>query len=224
MASDLGAARRQLESGLGVRDPFLDPGVGEFGLRNAVYEAGDTFLEVVSPVAEDTTAGRYLARHGDAGYMALLQVDDTPATRRRATEMGLRVVWQIDLDDIAGTHLHPRDIGGAIVSFDTAVPTASWRWGGPRWTGGAPDDRLAPGRTITGATVAVAGDPAATARRWASLIDEPVDGCTLALDGGAQRVEFVEEPVADRVGIVEVRLQALGEETEICGVRFVAES
>ena len=39
---------------------FRDPGVELFGLRNAVIPVGDTFLEVVSPIKEGTTAGRLL--------------------------------------------------------------------------------------------------------------------------------------------------------------------
>ena len=53
-----------------LADPFDDPGVGEFGLINAVFPVGDTFVEVVSAVQPGTTAGRYLARR-----------DPTAATR-----------------------------------------------------------------------------------------------------------------------------------------------
>src|SRR3954452_12085430 len=116
VARDLDAACAQIERDLGLRDRFHDPGVGEFGLTNAVYEAGDTFLEVVSPAVDGTTAGRYLDRRGgDAGYMAIFQVADTPTTRARVEAMGIRVVWKADLDDIPGTHLHPQDVRGAIV-------------------------------------------------------------------------------------------------------------
>ena len=34
---------------------FNDPGVGHFGLENAVIPIGRDFLEVVSPVQENTT-------------------------------------------------------------------------------------------------------------------------------------------------------------------------
>src|SRR3954453_15648567 len=118
VARDLDSTCAQIERGLGLRDPFHDPGVAEFGLTNAVYEIGDTFLEVVSPAVEGTTAGRYLQRRGgDAGYMALFQVADTEPPRRRVAAIGLRTVWQVDLPDISGTHLHPQDVRGAIVSF-----------------------------------------------------------------------------------------------------------
>ena len=56
---------------------FNDPGVGHFGLENAVIPIGTDFLEIVSPVEADTTAGRFLEkRNGDGGYMIIIQVDD----------------------------------------------------------------------------------------------------------------------------------------------------
>jgi hypothetical protein len=72
------------ELGLDDTEPFRDPGIAAFGLHNAVMEVGDTFLEVVSPVRPDTTAGRYLERRGgDGGYMVIFQVDDLAAARAR---------------------------------------------------------------------------------------------------------------------------------------------
>ena len=55
--------------------------------------------------------------------------------RARAGEMGIRTVWEMDLPDISGTHLHPADMSGAIVSIDSSRPYGTWRWGGPEWTG-----------------------------------------------------------------------------------------
>ena len=56
---------------------FYDPGIIHFGLENAVLPVGDTFLEVVSPVKENTTAGRYLKkRKGDGGYMVIIQTNN----------------------------------------------------------------------------------------------------------------------------------------------------
>ena len=77
VAGDLDAVQRQLYPLLGINDAFVDEGVGQFGLRNIVMTIGDTFLEVVSPVQEHTTAGRLLQRRGgDGGYMVIVQVDD----------------------------------------------------------------------------------------------------------------------------------------------------
>src|SRR5271168_3324992 len=167
VAAELEPVASALESALGLGEPFRDPGVGEFGLTNAVFALGDCFLEVISPARSGTAAGRYLARHdGDGGYMAIFDLEDLDGARERAQQAGVRVVWQIDLPDISGTHLHPADMRGAIVSLDQSRPYGSWRWGGPQWT--AQIASPTPGR-LAGITVAVA-DPQGVAERWAHVL------------------------------------------------------
>ena len=101
---------------------------------NAVFPVGDAFLEIVSPVQEGTTAGRLLDKHGgDYGYMVIMQLSDLEAARARLDGLGVRVVWKADLRDAAGTHLHPKDVGGTILSLDWMDPPESWRWAGPDW-------------------------------------------------------------------------------------------
>jgi hypothetical protein len=46
--------------------------------------------------------------------MAIFQVRDLAAARRRVAGLGVRVVWAADLPDIAATHLHPGDVPGAM--------------------------------------------------------------------------------------------------------------
>ena len=84
VAHDCGQVAEELRQAFGWPPPFHDPGVGQFGLTNAVFAVGDTFVEVVAPAQPDTTAGRYLRRRGgDGGYMAIFQVPDLAAARRR---------------------------------------------------------------------------------------------------------------------------------------------
>ena len=148
--------------------------------------------------------------------MAIFQVDDLHGARGRLGALGVRVVWQVDLPDMAGTHLHPKDVPGAIVSLDRPDPLASWRWAGPRWTGSAPADREPGG--ITGATV-TSPDPVALAARWAAVLGADVDGTSLALDGGRQRLAFV---AGDADCITDVRLARPGPARQVVvgGVRF----
>jgi len=183
VAHDCGQVAGELRDAFGWGEPFHDPGVGRFGLTNAVFAAGDTFVEVVAPAQAGTTAGRYLERRGgDGGYMAIFQVPDLAAARARLPGLGVRVVWTADLPDIAGTHLHPKDVPGAIVSLDWAEPAGSWRWAGPAWTGRVPEH--APGGGVTGVTIEVA-DPAAAAARWAAVL-----GVTWAASGTAAGIEL----------------------------------
>lgn len=230
VAHDCEKTATALQETFGWPDPFHDPGVGEFGLVNAVFAAGDTFVEVVSPVQPDTTAGRYLARRGsDSGYMAIFQMPSLEEARRRVSELGVRVVWKVDLDDIAGTHLHPKDTPGAIVSLDWASPTNSWRWAGPAWTGTVPDH---PAGGIAGITVEVQ-QPAEAARRWAEVLglDAEVEGglARVRLDSARQSLRFAPAIDGRAEGITEIWLtpglpglaHRDGPVAEIGGVRFV---
>jgi hypothetical protein len=192
-ARDLDATVARLRDGYGLGEPFRDPAVEYFGLANAVFAIGDTFLEVVSPVRADASAARQLDRQGAdvCGYMAMLQVDDLAAARERVRDAGVREVFEIVLDDISEVHLHPADVGGAIVSLSQPQPAAAWRWGGEDWHA-----RSVPG-AVTGVTVAV-GDPDAVAARWAALAGGAPAGCT-----------FVADPAAP--GIVAIELELGGE-------------
>ena len=117
-----------------IKVSFNDPGVAHFGLENAVLPVGTDFLEVVSPVEENTTAGRYLdRRNGDGGYMVIIQVDDFLATKQSVKENNITVVWESDHPEAKAIHLHPKQMGGAILSLDWMNPKESWKWAGPNW-------------------------------------------------------------------------------------------
>ncbi len=200
VARDLPPVVEALRAVLGLGEAFADTGVAEFGLHNVVLPVGDTFLEVVSPVREGTSAGRLLRRRaGDGGYMVIFQTGDIGATHARVDELGIRVVWEVALPDASAIHLHPRDIGAAIVSLDMMTPPASWRWAGPGWETRTRSDVV---KRIAGVELQAA-DPAALAERWSALLEQPVrpggDGryeITLPEDGA--RLRF--NPATDALG------------------------
>src|SRR5436190_17154727 len=179
VAAELDPVVAELRSELGFGEPFADPGVGEFGLHNAVFAVGDQFVEVIAPTQDGTAAGRHLERlGGDGGYMVIFQVDDLEGARARVADLGIRVVWQIDLPDISGTHLHPADTRGALMSLDRPLPAASWRWGGPDW------ERRATPAGVHGVTVGVR-EPEAVAARWGEVlgVDPAQAGVRFSPDG-----------------------------------------
>jgi len=207
---DLEPALARLRQVLALGEPFRDPGVGVFGLVNAVLPVGDSFLELVSPARPDTSAGRWLARRGgDAGYMAIFQTADLAAARARVEALGVRVVWEAKLEAAATLHLHPRDLGGAIVSLDAMEPPESWEWAGPGWRERVRDE-VASG--VTGA-VLEARDPEKLAAHWGEVLavrpTPDADGSfTLGLERGT-RVRFVPSPEAEEpaLGAVEVAVR-----------------
>jgi hypothetical protein len=219
VARDLDRVVGDLAAVLGIEVGFNDPTIKEFGLKNAVMPVGDTFLEVVSPIDPEATAERYLARRGgDGGYMLIVQCDDLDADRARLASISVRTVWKADLPQIRGTHLHPKDTGGTLLSLDDATPPESWHWAGPRW-------REHVRRRVVDSIVAAelqSDDPTALARRWSEILDRPVheigaDCIEIALDGG--RLRFV--PAADGrgEGLAGFDVRAMDRESALAAAR-----
>jgi hypothetical protein len=113
--------------------------------------------------------------------MVILQSADLDADRARLARVGARVVWEIAFDDIATIHLHPRDVGGAIVSLDRPLPPASWRWAGPGWE---EKGRRSEARAILGAEIQ-SDDPRALAVRWGDVL-----GVTVVQDAEPPRIDL----------------------------------
>ena len=207
VAADRDAVVAELCTFLGVSVCFEDPGVAVFGLHNALMTIGDQFLEVVSPTTEGTTAGRLLdKRGGDGGYMAIFEVDDLDRRVELVTELGVRIVWSGDFPQIRGHHLHPRDVGGAIVSLDQPEPPGSWLWAGP-WRA---HDETAVVTAIAGVDVA-AEDPHKMQARWHEL---GIDHSVRFVPAG-RRGEGI-----DAIDLVATDRRRAGESATICGVEL----
>lgn len=206
---DLEAATADIVAVLGLGGAYADPGVGKFGLNNAVWPVGDTFLEVVTPRTVGTTAGRLLdKRGGDGGYMVILQVDDIATARGHIEAVGARVIEQVDVaGKVSMSHIHPRDIGGAILSVDQMIPREAWEWGGPDWRANV--------RTET--SVAVVGgelqgdDPAGMAARWAAVLGREAvamnGGWRIALDASELRFVAVTDGRGEGLGTFDVAVR-----------------
>ncbi|MCO1660655.1 VOC family protein [Pseudonocardia humida] len=202
-AADRDAVSEVWRRELGLGEPFHDPVVDRWGLHNAVFPVGDAFLEVVSPhtPGAGSPAERHMARQGgDCGYMAIFQVDDLDDGRRVLAANGMRSVLDVDHDDIRSTHVHPADVGAAIISLDQPVPPSSWRWGGPGWAQRA---RAVVADGIAGVRL-VGPDPGALLERWARALAVEPRGDRLVLD---DRSTVTVGP-GERAGLVGVDLWA----------------
>ncbi|WP_134322095.1 VOC family protein [Cumulibacter soli] len=221
VAADLGPVEREIEQQLGVELCYRDPGVGHFGLRNALYPVGDKLLEVVSPTEDGTTAGRLLdKRGGDGGYMVILQVDDLDALKSSFEPNGVRVVHVARGAGIEGIHLHPRDVGGAILSVDRTEDWGEWAWAGPDWKNHIKSNVV----TDLVAVEIQADDPAAMAARWAQVLGRSAvaegDAHVIALDEGAIRFVTLADDRGEGVSAIDVQSADGSTSTSmICGTR-----
>lgn len=229
VAPDLAPVEAEVGQFVAAPVCYRDPGVGKYGLHNALWALGGTFLEALAPTRDGTTAGRYLARRsGATGYMVILDSDDLSPVRARLAAMGVRLVEDLSVGDAAlhatALHLHPRDTGGCLLSIDHHGPDGdmmgSYMWAGPAWHGSANGDLA-----ISGAVMAC-DDPDATATRWSAILDRPAvphgAGWRIALDNGA--LDFVALADTRGEGLAAIRVRGLAAPARICGLDFLPET
>lgn len=224
VASELRPVETEICDQLGLEVCYRDPGLSHFGLRHGLYAIGDRILEVVVPKAPGTTAGRFLERRGgDGGYMVILQSDDVAREKQRVTDAGMRIVHEGgtsgDGASIHGIHLHPKDVGGAILSIDQSDPPESWGWAGYDWQYHSLDGVV----TDMVAVDIQADDPAAMAERWATAIGRPAVDGQIELDDAV--IRFVEATDGRGDALAAADLVATdrgraGETLTLCGTHF----
>jgi hypothetical protein len=213
---------------LGIEVCYRDPQVAKYGLTNAVMPIGNTFLEVVAPVQENTAAGRYLARRGGpGGYMVILDCDDIGFWEQRVHDLGIRIANTIDHPGAyRGLQLHPRDTGGALLEINWSAGAAldgPYHPAGPDWRGAHGD---AANAGIIAAEIQ-SDTPETVAERWAALLDRPShavpQGCAIDLDLGTLRFVRATDGRGEGLGGIDVRIPGrtaiIGEAVDLCGTR-----
>ncbi len=207
VARDLEPVRQAFADVFGLKVAYRDPGVAAYGLVNVVMPFGGDFIEVVQPVTEDASAGRYLSRRGgDAGYMLIFQAPDAVRHRERLAKMAIRNIAELNTPGYTFTHFHPADVSGVLTSIDTEGDGASWNETYGSWTPAGRDWQNARAGDeivgLLGARVQVR-DPLAAARRWAELFEAKLETQgmpKIVLDRGA--VAFVPSGDPRAAGIV----------------------
>ena len=199
VCGDLESSREELCDILGIEVAYRDPGVAKWGLVNVVCPTGHDFLEIVTPFQQGTSAGRYIERRkGDGGYMVILQVPDAAAERKRVTDLGVRAVAQKDLPEYQYTHFHSSDTTGVLLSLDTTFAPAGVDpalWWPPAEKGWLKHARSDLTNGLAGVEIQHE-DPDKAAATWSRILNRPVEGDIIRLDGA--QIRFV--PIVDGRG------------------------
>jgi hypothetical protein len=230
-----------LRAVLGLEVSFRDPFVRQFDLANAVLPIGHQFLEVVAPLEEGTTAGRYLERRNDdGGYMVITHCEDTSFADRQVDRLGLRTVLALSTGDgFECRQLHPRDTGGSFLETDhqpgAEDASGPWHPAGPDWQRAVRTDLVTGIRSVG----VQSADPAAVARRWAEVLDLTVSASptpAITLDEGAihflpssdgrgdglSSIELIVPDAGPALDAARCRGLPVGEQSfVVCGTRFI---
>jgi hypothetical protein len=241
VARELAPVVETFQGVFGLSVCHRDPGVGKYGLENALFPIGHGFLEVVAPVRPGTTAGRFLDRRGgDGGYMVITQCSDLAPRRARCGALGIRIANEINHGDYQELQLHPRDVGAAMLSFGRQeggeAPDGPWH---PAASRGTATHGPVVIRAMTGALLQ-GEDGERLARRWSEVTELPLgrdvrgrpaivlDDATLsfvtATDGRGDGLAGLDLACADGAGVLaRARGRGLAVEDSVvtaCGIRF----
>jgi hypothetical protein len=219
LARDLTGALDEARGFLGLNQGIRDAeSMAALGFEHEVLAIDETFLEMVSPLSAESSAGRLLAARGEGGYMVVLQVPDLDALVDRAAGLDLKPILHETFEGNPMSQWHPRDLG-TLAELDE-MRVADWHF--------------CPALSDTGSTAVASDivavelavpDPEAYARRWAALLalESTLDPGATVVPLGSGELRFV--PLGDGgPGLRRVRLAAsLGTPdttATLCGVRF----
>jgi hypothetical protein len=175
VAHKLAPIAKDMHDVFGLEVGSRDPGVKTFGLENALFPVGNQFIEVVSPIQENTAGGRYLdRRRGDGGYMVICQCDEHAPRKARVAELGIRKVMESDGHEYSVMQLHPRDTGGSFLEIDFQKGgediNGPWEPAGKDFHKAIRTDVV---RGITAAEIQ-SPDPKDLAERWSKIVEIPL--------------------------------------------------
>lgn len=94
----------------------------EQGVREAMLAAsdGDTRIQLLAPLREDSAIGRFLSRSGEGIQQLAFRVTDIEAASQHLRAAGLRLLYDEPRRGTAGSRInfvHPKDCGGVLVEL-----------------------------------------------------------------------------------------------------------
>jgi methylmalonyl-CoA/ethylmalonyl-CoA epimerase len=121
----IGVAVADLEAAIAVhRDTYGMPlvhreTIAEQGVEAALLDVGDSHIELLAPLADDTV-GRFLARRGPGLHHVAYRVDDVAAALDELRAAGVRLIDEEPRTGIRNSQvafLHPSASGGVLTEL-----------------------------------------------------------------------------------------------------------
>jgi methylmalonyl-CoA/ethylmalonyl-CoA epimerase len=94
--------------------------VSEQGVEAVLLGVGDSHIELLAPLGEDTPIGKFLAKRGPGVHHAAFRCDDISRALAQCEERGLRMIDTSPRRGIRGSlvaFVHPASTGGVLMEL-----------------------------------------------------------------------------------------------------------
>ncbi len=122
----IGLATRQLEDGLAIwRDALglevdATEEITEQGVRVAMLALGDTHVELLEPLSQDSPVGKFLAKRGPGIHHVAVAVEDIHASLAELKRRGARLIDETPRVGARGclvAFIHPTATNGVLLEL-----------------------------------------------------------------------------------------------------------
>jgi methylmalonyl-CoA epimerase len=90
------------------------------GVEAVLLDVGDSHVELLRPLSDDTPVGKFLAKRGPGLHHVAYGVDDVESTLAELRERGVRLIDETPRTGIRGSRvafLHPAASGGVLTEI-----------------------------------------------------------------------------------------------------------
>ena len=94
--------------------------IDEQGVEAVLLDVGESHVELLCPLSEESPVGRFLAKRGPGLHHVAYQVENVGQALQAAREAGLRLIDETPRTGIRGTQvafLHPATAGGVLTEL-----------------------------------------------------------------------------------------------------------
>ncbi len=102
--------------------------VEEQGVKVAKLDLGNTHIELLEPLGEDTPVGKFIAKRGEGLHHICFGVDDIESGIENLKDCGVRLIDQSPKIGAGGAKIafvHPKSTGGVLLELSQPSPERS---------------------------------------------------------------------------------------------------
>jgi methylmalonyl-CoA/ethylmalonyl-CoA epimerase len=118
-AADLDAAIDLYERDLAITPTHRET-LAEQGVEVVLLDIGDSHIELLAPLAEDTPVGRFLAKRGPGIHHVAYRTGDIEAELARLKAAGVELIDELPRTGVRNSRvafLHPASTGGVLTEI-----------------------------------------------------------------------------------------------------------